>query len=811
MRGLPMNFTHLRHAIACAILTVVLTACGGGGGGGGGIGGGSGNSPPRFTSPTSFTFAENERVFFTLTATDPDGDSLTLRDDASGDGHLFMVVVDQAGGHVSRIPPKVGFDFENPEDLNRDNVYEQNITLSDGKSTVQTTIRITITDVNEAPYFITDTPAFGGIAEVNFSENYAGPVYSAVAVDPEGRPLTYRILSVAGGFGDYPVSVFEEAFSIDAATGVVSVNRPFDFEVPNPQQAVDITLEASDGTYTTTMRLLATLEDTPSVAVDGLKIGSVNSLPVFANFASSVGDIDGDGIDEIWISSLPYAELSAGAGGTLIFGASLRSRMDQGDANLNLGSFAASERLSTEYPSFGGPRGTGGFPAPVPIGDVDGNGRADLLVTARDQPVVTDIDAYNVGLLAIFIPDSIIADSYGSLTLSNTIYKGGIKFFGETNDDTRDLSVVAGDFDGDGIPDLAFGFPHRRVVKIVFGSSLRNPPYSRSFMLHDPAASEILTLRNNAVGGDANRGFGGHLAVMPDLDGDGADELVVSGEYFPNVGAASPDVVSADFQGRVYVLSGKTMRLANLGGLSEINLDAAENDAGVVYFSTTAGDVADIEAGGDIDHDGGGDIIVAHRGKAGNQKAATVIFGATVAALMPTGADVSMDFSDGDFGVTLQLSGQSFSSDPAGEITVGFLPNLTGGPGDELMIAFPTDSLDGILESGSILIVQDRAIVEAGGPVLSFSGVTPPITMARKLYGLERFGSYLITSDLDGDNIADLSMGSEVSYPFGRSGWGFLPGGGFYVLPGRRIQEIFAGIDATYDLNESFRVEVPPN
>lgn len=180
-----MNFTQLRAAVACALLTFALTACGGGGGGGGGVGGGSGNSPPRFTSPTSFEFYENGAISFLLTANDPDGDVITIRDDTSGDGALFMVTITDSGGIVTLAPPRMFLDFENPEDVNRDNVYEQRITLSDGKASTTTTIRITILNVDEPPVFVSPPAANGNSVLVDLQENYVGPIFTLAAEDPE--------------------------------------------------------------------------------------------------------------------------------------------------------------------------------------------------------------------------------------------------------------------------------------------------------------------------------------------------------------------------------------------------------------------------------------------------------------------------------------------------------------------------------------------------------------------------------------------------------------------------------------------------
>ncbi|MEL7312914.1 MAG: hypothetical protein AAFN07_15465, partial [Pseudomonadota bacterium] len=113
----------------------ILTACGGGGGGGGsnnggGGGGGTTNQPPSFTGPTSFSFAENVAVTFTLNVTDPDSATVTITEVAGGDSGLFTL--DTNSGVITANTANNSFNFEDPQDSNADNVYEQQVQLSDG-------------------------------------------------------------------------------------------------------------------------------------------------------------------------------------------------------------------------------------------------------------------------------------------------------------------------------------------------------------------------------------------------------------------------------------------------------------------------------------------------------------------------------------------------------------------------------------------------------------------------------------------------------------------------------------------------------
>ncbi len=83
-------------------------------------------------------------------------------------------------------------------------------------------------------------PAFTSPASVNINENVTGRVYTATATDADGDPITFAV--IPGGD--------EGVFSIDTATGVISLSSGLDFESPrdaNRDNIYLVTLEARDG------------------------------------------------------------------------------------------------------------------------------------------------------------------------------------------------------------------------------------------------------------------------------------------------------------------------------------------------------------------------------------------------------------------------------------------------------------------------------------------------------------------------------------------------------------------------------------
>ncbi|MDR7134751.1 glucose/arabinose dehydrogenase [Lysobacter niastensis] len=125
------------------MLAAVIAACGGGGGGdGGGSTPPMGNRAPTITSSGAVSVPEETAgAFHTVTASDPDGNTLTFSLRGGTDEAQFRIT--SAGGLSFVTPP----DFEAPADANRDNVYIVVVNVSDGSSNVMQTISVTVTDV----------------------------------------------------------------------------------------------------------------------------------------------------------------------------------------------------------------------------------------------------------------------------------------------------------------------------------------------------------------------------------------------------------------------------------------------------------------------------------------------------------------------------------------------------------------------------------------------------------------------------------------------------------------------------------------
>ncbi|MFN3959359.1 MAG: PQQ-dependent sugar dehydrogenase [Parvularculaceae bacterium] len=121
---------------------LVITGCSGGDGGSAPP---PANGAPVFSSPATISVAENTSgVFYTATASDPEGAAVTFSLSGGADAARFSITA--AGALRFNAAP----DFEAPSDANADNVYEVTIRASDGATSSTLNLRVTVTDVSEA-------------------------------------------------------------------------------------------------------------------------------------------------------------------------------------------------------------------------------------------------------------------------------------------------------------------------------------------------------------------------------------------------------------------------------------------------------------------------------------------------------------------------------------------------------------------------------------------------------------------------------------------------------------------------------------
>ncbi|HYJ82739.1 MAG TPA: cadherin domain-containing protein [Allosphingosinicella sp.] len=185
----------------------------------------------------SFSLGENQTVATTVTATG--GGAITYSISGGLDALLFTI--DAQTGVLSFVSAP---NFESAGDSGADNVYDVEVTASDGTLSASQALAITIDNVDEAPVFTSAT------AFVALENGYSAALLAAS--DPEGGTITY---SITGG---------EDYFKLNVtpSTGQLSFITAPNFEAPadhGQDGTYKIDVRASDGTLFVTQTFSITI------------------------------------------------------------------------------------------------------------------------------------------------------------------------------------------------------------------------------------------------------------------------------------------------------------------------------------------------------------------------------------------------------------------------------------------------------------------------------------------------------------------------------------------------------------------------
>ncbi|QDU99016.1 DUF2341 domain-containing protein [Lignipirellula cremea] len=189
-------------------------------------------SSPVFTSPANVNVAENTTFVQTVQATDADLPSKAVTYAITGGPDQSLFTINAATGDLSFVTAP---DFESPQDVNRDNVYQIVLKADDGASgSITQLLRITVLPANE------HNPAFTSPSTVSVAENTTFvQTVQATDADLPGQTITYAITGGAD----------QARFTINATTGALSFVTAPDFETPtdaNADNVYQVVVSASD-------------------------------------------------------------------------------------------------------------------------------------------------------------------------------------------------------------------------------------------------------------------------------------------------------------------------------------------------------------------------------------------------------------------------------------------------------------------------------------------------------------------------------------------------------------------------------------
>lgn len=254
------------------------------------------NVPPTITSSSSVNVSENTTAVLTVAATDP-ADTVTYSLSGGVDQGLFTI--DFTTGTLSFAATP---DFEIPADNDTNNVYQVEVTASDGDGgTDVQTLSVTVIDQNDETPVVTPGQTF------NVSESAAnGTSLGNVLATDADAGTTFSNWQITGGNA-------AGIFGINAATGQLSVvnNSNLDFETTT---GYVLSITVSDGVNTSAVEtvsisVLDQNDETPVVtpgqtfnvseaAANGSSLGNVlatdaDAGTTFSNWTITGGNSDG--------------------------------------------------------------------------------------------------------------------------------------------------------------------------------------------------------------------------------------------------------------------------------------------------------------------------------------------------------------------------------------------------------------------------------------------------------------------------------------------------------------------------------------
>lgn len=325
--------------------------------------------------------------------------------------------------------------------------------------------------------------------------------------------------------------------------------------------------------------------------------------------------------------------------------------------------------------------------------DITGNGTPEVVLGAPRESAGPGFE--NAGRVHVY--DSLDGQLLASLNSPHPQPVSGAWGAGEAGDFGRDVAAIE-DLDGNGYPEIVVGAPRED-----------SEDYRESGRVYvfDGARRELIRTHESPNPQDYSN-FGCTLAVLPDVDGDGIEDLAVGAEQ------ESPAGVNA--AGRVYVFSGVTGRL--LYGL------ASPDGAGAHVFGQSLASVPD------VDGDGIADLAV---GQGMSQLDHAHLFSGA------TGRHLRTLFSPA------VPHGGSFGGRVAG------IPPHCGFPGS-LLVAASGESVEGSIEAGRVYVIDGST-----GAVTCELRAPDPVSYAA--FGLDAHAA----ADISGDGIPDFVVGSAYT------------------------------------------------
>ncbi len=748
------------------------------------------NISPLIYSTSEYNFDENLIVDITIQASDGDNDTLSYSLENSLDSKVFKI--NSETGLITAFGSNSnGFDFETPRDINLDSVYELSVIVSDSVNVTKKDIRITINDIS-GPLVCSESETvqiYEGVKDFSHEITLSKPdaEFNNLIVNP--------ILEISRQSDEVsPISI---PYNLNTAIGEegrlanikVELGAPINAELHgNLGDKYLVELKAEYESEIVICNFEVEIVDEIDEMQTGIKISGEAGEHIDLN-VHSIGDINNDGVNDLFLQStkISYVEFGRFNGAAQLetpefHGYVIDGRMVQTDMKMPNGKELVVRsidnyilhKMSGWYPSLGLIGGivdlTGYELIPEPIGDIDGNGKNDLLVTLSSS-INASNNAYVERPLAFIIWGETLLNDNAETNLNTISPSQGLIIEGIGGSNRTANMTVTGDFDGDGLLDIAVSVPQATLVDnedkvyatqlfIVFGDHIRNKKNEgRINVLEDSNnANEVFHLTSLVVDGIAEFRLASpsinNLQVLGDINDDGGDELMIgAGSIQQNVD-------------RSIIVKSKLFTEDNTSSIT-LTSDIKDEYLYVIEYPSYYTDI--MNNTGDIDNDGINDPLITSPSLIPELSGVRLIKGSTLQASQ-AGQSILAEKSNNGVVIFNTTDNKTFNS-------ASFIDDLDNDGRDDLVFSYYLGNSETPNASISIVLAKALDDFEIGAEVL-LDQIPDGLILELKNTSLENLASsFTIINDLDGDGISEL--GIKPVFPLIE----------VYILPSKDITE----------------------